>query len=131
LFPPGAWYGQLNKPSWTPPGWVFAPVWTILYLTMGLSLWLFWQTSRSRERGGALAVFFVQLALNAAWSWLFFGLHSPLLALFGISMLWGTLVATIIAFWRQHAAAGILLLPYLGWVSFASCLNLEIWQLNN
>ena len=98
---------------------------------MGVSLWLLWRSSESRARGPAYALFLLQLALNASWSWLFFGLQSPRLALYGIVLLWGVMAATIIVFWRHSVAAGVLLLPYFGWVAFASCLNFEILQLNS
>jgi translocator protein len=130
LFQPGAWYAALAKPSWTPPGWVFGPVWTLLYVAMAVAAWLVW-----RERGFsgarvALALFSGQLVLNALWSWLFFGLQAPGLALLDILMLWFVLAATTIAFWRLRRLAGALLLPYLLWVGFAAALNFEIWRLN-
>ncbi len=130
FFTPGAWYAELDKPSWNPPSWVFGPVWTALYATMGVSAWLVW-----RERGlsgarGALTLFDVQLALNAAWSWLFFGLQRPGLAFAEIVALWLAIVATLAAFARHSRPAAWLLSPYLAWVTFAAALNFAIWRLN-
>jgi tryptophan-rich sensory protein len=125
------WYPTLAKPSWTPPGAVFAPVWTALYFLMALAAWLVW-----RKAGGlgaarlSLALFAVQLALNAAWSVLFFGLRMPGLAFGELVLLWLAIVATLAAFWRVLPAAGLLLAPYLAWVTFAGALNFAIWRLN-
>jgi translocator protein len=130
-FPPGAWFEALEKPGWQPPNWVFGPVWTVLYALMGGAAWLVW-----RERGsftaarGPLLLFLVQLALNAAWSPAFFGAQDPGLALVVIAALWLALLATLIAFWRVRALAGVLLLPYHAWVSFATALNFALWRLN-
>jgi len=140
-FLPGAWYAALEKPSWNPPAWVFGPVWTALYTMMAVAGWLVWRaparggggggsaTARS-TRGAALAVFALQLVLNAAWSWLFFGLHRPGLAFAEICALWLAILATTLLFWRVRPLAGGLLLPYLAWVSFAAALNLALWRLN-
>ncbi len=124
------WYAALAKPSWRPPNWVFGPVWTALYLAMAVAAWLVW-----REKGWAgsrvpLALFGVQLALNAAWSWLFFALRSPGLGLVDILLLWIAIAATLIVFWRRSIIAGLLFVPYLAWVTFAAALNYSIWQLN-
>jgi benzodiazapine receptor len=126
-FGPDAWYAALAKPGWNPPAWVFAPVWTLLYLAMGIAAWLVW-----RRGGGAapLLLWGVQLALNAVWPPLFFGLHRPDLAFADIVLLWLAVLATTIAFWRVTASAGLLLAPYLAWVTFAAALNLAIWRLN-
>jgi translocator protein len=129
-FQPGAWYAALEKPSWNPPSWVFGPVWTGLYLLMGLAAWLVWDRYRSAART-ALAVFVLQIILNGLWSYLFFGLQSPALAFAGIVVLWILIVATLVLFWRLRTVAGVLLLPYLAWVSFAAALNFSIWQLNS
>jgi translocator protein len=121
------WYASLVKPSWTPPSWLFGPVWSVLYLSMAVAAWLVWR------KGNAivpLALFAVQLAFNAAWSWLFFGLHSPVLGFADILVLWTAIVATTIVFWRRSVAAGILFVPYLAWVTFAAVLNLAVWRLN-
>jgi tryptophan-rich sensory protein len=115
------WYATLTKPSWNPPSWIFGPVWTTLYISMAVAAWLVWR------QGGlwqwALALFAVQLALNAAWSWLFFGLHLPGAAFAEIVALFAAILATTIAFWSRSLVAGILMVPYLAWVSFASVLN--------
>ncbi len=127
---PGPWFDQLHKPTWNPPGWLFGPVWTFLYLTMGVAAWLVWRRGGFGTQRGPLQLFLVQLALNALWTPLFFGLHQPGFAFVDIVFLWIALVATIFTFLRAHRPAGLLLLPYLVWVSFASFLNFTIWQLN-
>jgi translocator protein len=129
LFQPGAWYASLEKPAFNPPSWVFGPVWTALYVLMGVAAWLVWERFGGAART-ALAVFGVQLAFNAAWSVLFFGLRSPGLAFAWIVILWSLIVATLVLFWRLRPLAGVLLVPYLAWVSFAAVLNLAIWRLN-
>jgi translocator protein len=129
LFQPGAWYDGLTKPSFNPPSWVFGPVWTLLYVLMGVAAWLIWRQYRGRARG-ALTLFVVQLVFNAGWSAMFFGLQSPGLAFAWIVVLWLLIVATTVVFWRLRRAAGALLLPYLAWVSFAAVLNYSLWQLN-
>ena len=121
------WYSGLVKPSWTPPSWVFGPVWSVLYLCMAVAAWLVWRKGNALV---PLTFFAVQLAFNAAWSWLFFGLHSPGAALIDIVLLWIAIAATTIAFWRRSVVAGLLFLPYLAWVSFAATLNFAIWRLN-
>jgi tryptophan-rich sensory protein len=126
----GAFYAQLVRPDWAPPSWVFGPAWTVLYLLMGIAAWLVWRVDGYRAVRGALVLFLVQLALNALWSWLFFGWHRGAWAFVDILILWALIVATLIAFWRVRRLAGVLLLPYLLWVSFASLLNYAIWQLN-
>ena len=123
------WYASLNKPSWNPPSWVFAPVWTTLYVMMGAAAWLVW-----RKVGGpfqrAFWWFWIQLALNAVWTFIFFGLEQPGLAFIEIVLLWLSIAATVSAFWKCSRAAALLLTPYLGWVSFAAYLNFTIWRLN-
>jgi tryptophan-rich sensory protein len=126
----GGWYASIAKPAWTPPSWVFGPAWTTLYLLMGVALWLVWTRSEGDVRRRAVAAFGVQLALNAAWSPVFFGLHEPGWAFLVIVLLWGAIVATVFLFLRTVRAAGLLLLPYLGWVTFAAALNFAIWRLN-
>jgi len=126
----GGWYYQIQKPAWTPPSWLFGPVWTALYLMMAVAAWLVWRQGGWAAQGGALGLFLVQLILNAAWSWLFFGLHSPSAGLVGISLLWIAILLTILAFFRVSPVAGWLMVPYLLWVSFAAALNLTIWRLN-
>jgi translocator protein len=130
LFMPGEWYAQLAKPEWTPPDWVFAPVWTVLYTVMAVAGWLVWRTRGLGGAQQAFTFFGAQLILNAAWSWIFFGRQQPGLAAIEIVMLWVAIAATIVAFWRIRPMAGALLLPYLAWVSFAAALNFAIWRLN-
>ena len=129
-FPPGDWYEGLMKPALTPPGWVFGPVWTLLYTMMGVAAWLVWKQRGFAGAAPSLLLFFLQLGLNALWSYLFFGLKNPGLALLDIVALWLAILATLIAFFRHHRTAGQLLLPYLLWVSFAVYLNLQFWRLN-
>ncbi|HVA94771.1 MAG TPA: TspO/MBR family protein [Candidatus Dormibacteraeota bacterium] len=122
------WYASLSKPRWTPPNWLFGPVWTILYLAMGVAAWLVW-----REDGLTavpMRFFLLQLLLNVAWSGLFFRLRSPGLAFGEIVVLWFAILATTIEFWAVVPAAGWLLLPYLIWVGYATALNFSIWKLN-
>jgi tryptophan-rich sensory protein len=121
------WYAALRKPRFTPPNWVFGPVWTLLYALMAVAGWGAWRRERSRA---AALLFLLQLALNVAWTWLFFGLRRPDLGLVGITLLWLAIVATMIAFWRVSRKACLLLAPYLAWVSFASALNFAIWRMN-
>jgi len=124
------WYPTLAKPSFNPPDWVFGPVWTTLYVLMAIAAWLVWRRSGLHGARPALVLFAVQLALNLAWSLLFFGAHRVDLALADIVVLWAALVATAIAFRRHSTMATVLMLPYLAWVSFASLLNFSIWRLN-
>jgi len=124
------WYPLLQKPPWTPPGFVFGPVWTVLYLLMGVSAWLIWRDSKGNSRRKALLIFAVQLVLNGTWSFLFFGLRSPGWAALEIVVLWCSIVATLLAFARIRRLAAGLLLPYLVWVSYAAALNIAIWNLN-
>lgn len=126
----GPWYESLNKPSWNPPNWVFGPVWTVIYIMMAVAAWLVWRRDGWRQSQVPLAWFAVQLALNVAWSGLFFGLRSPGLALVDIAALWIALAITATLFWRRVPAAGVLLVPYLAWSSFAAVLNATIWRLN-
>ena len=128
LFPPGAWYAQLAKPSWNPPAWLFGPVWTALYLAMAVAAWRVW---RCRPATRALTVYWIQLALNAAWSPLFFGLQQPGLAVLEILGLWAAIALTVRAFWPVDRLAAALLGPYLAWVSFAAVLNFALWRLNS
>lgn len=126
----GAFYAQLVRPEWAPPAWLFAPVWAMLYVLMAVAAWLAWAVAGFRGARGALSLFVIQLALNALWSWLFFGWHRGALAFTDIVILWVMIVATVIAFWRVRPAAGALLVPYLLWVSFAGVLSYTVWQLN-
>lgn len=127
---PGEWYAQLKKPLWNPPGWIFGPVWTALYIMMAIAAWLIWRSGGFSARRKALMLFLLQLLLNAAWSPLFFGLHQPALAFVEIVLLWLAILATLLVFWKVQRRAGVLLLPYLAWVSFAAVLNFTLWQLN-
>ncbi len=126
----GTFYLNLVRPEWAPPGWLFAPVWTALYLMMAIAAWLVWRDHGFRRAGGALTLFVVQLAVNALWTWLFFVWHQGALAFAEILLLWALIAATLIAFRRLHLVAAILLLPYLAWVSFASALTYATWRLN-
>lgn len=125
----GTWYTTLEKPFLNPPDWVFGPVWTTLFFLMGYSLYLVW-TSKISNKKPAYLIFSVQLALNVFWSVLFFGLHSPALALFEIFLLWFAIAANIFAFAKISRASAWLLAPYISWVSFAIYLNFSIWKLN-
>ena len=124
------WYPTIAKPSWTPPEWVFGPVWTLLYTMMGAAAWVVWSGKGFSGARGALGLFGVQLALNALWSVIFFGLRMPGAALLEIVALWGAVIATTAAFFRHSALAGWLLVPYLLWLTFAAALNFAIWRLN-
>lgn len=126
----GAFYQQLIRPEWAPPGWLFAPVWSVLYLLMGVAVWLVWRVQGFRQAVTALALYMFQLAANALWTWMFFAWHLGALAFIDILLLWGLILATIISFWRVQPLAGALLLPYLAWVTFASALSFSIWKLN-
>lgn len=129
-FKPGAWYDGLAKAAWNPPAWIFAPVWTLLYLLMAVAAWRVWrQAGWTRARLG-LGVYVVQLILNALWSFLFFGLHRPDLALADLVMLWIAIFAAWQSFRRIDRPAGWLFVPYLAWVTFAATLNYAVWKLN-
>jgi translocator protein len=129
-FPPDEWYRRLIKPSWNPPNWIFPPVWTVIYLLMAVAAWLVWMRFGIAGAILPLALFVFQLLLNAAWTWLFFGCHRPDLALLDIVVLWIAILTTLIAFWRLELLAGVVLIPYLAWVSFATILNWKIWLIN-
>lgn len=133
----GTWYATLTKPALNPPNWIFGPVWTILYICMGVAVFLVWSSWAETPEGGekkkkrnALIIFDVQLALNVLWSVLFFGLHSPFAAFLEIIVLWCMIAWTIIVFYPISRAAAYLLVPYILWVSFASYLNYSLWMLN-
>jgi benzodiazapine receptor len=129
-FQPGDWYSRLVQPALTPPGWVFPPVWTLLYLMMGVAAWLVWRHHGLAGAVWPLGLYLVQLGLNALWTYVFFGLKNPGLAFLDIAALWLAILATLIAFWQYDRRAGQLLLPYLLWVSFATYLNFQFWRLN-
>jgi len=125
------WYATLRKPSFTPPDWVFAPVWIILYSLMGIAAYLVWRKGLGEKQvRKAMILFSGQLMLNALWSWIFFGLRSPLAGFVEIAILSVVLIFTIQSFFKISKAAGALLIPYFLWVAFASGLNLSIWYLN-
>lgn len=129
-FEPGPWYEGLTKPSWTPPNWIFPPVWGLLYLTIAFAGWLVWREGGVGAAKAPLALYATQLTLNAAWSWLFFGLHRPGWAFAEILLLWTFILMTILAFRRVSRVAAALLLPYFAWVSFAVLLNAALWHMN-
>lgn len=128
--PPGAWYAELRKPVWNPPNWIFGPVWTVLYLLMAVAAWLVWRRGGFAAQRLPLTLFLVQLAFNAAWTPCFFGARNPALAFADIVLLWLSLLATLVTFFRVQAGAGWLLVPYLAWVSFAALLNFTLWRMN-
>ena len=123
------WYPTLNKPSWNPPAWLFGPVWTALYAMMGLASWRVWRRQSPASRR-ALGWYGVQLGLNSLWSILFFGMRQPGLALAEIVVMWAAILITAIKFARLDRLAGVLMIPYQLWVSFATALNGAIWWLN-
>ena len=125
------WYANLNKPCFNPPGWVFGPVWTVLYVLMAVSAGLVWH----KELAGpivrmALALYLLQLVLNGLWMPLFFGAKMPLLAFIDIVLLWAAIILTILVFVKVSRYAGLLMLPYLAWTTFAAVLNFSLWYLN-
>ncbi|MBM3205921.1 tryptophan-rich sensory protein, partial [Candidatus Shapirobacteria bacterium] len=125
------WYATLNKPSFNPPNWLFAPVWTILFILMGISLFLIWKKGlKTKGVKTALSIFSIQLVLNIAWSFFFFKFQSPFWAFIEIIILWFFILLMILKFFKINKAAGFLLIPYLLWVSFASFLNYTIYKLN-
>jgi len=126
----GAFYAELVRPDWAPPAALFGPVWTLLYAMMAVAAWLVWMRRDSRPVRLALAFFVTQLALNALWSWLFFGWQLGALAFLDIVVLWVMIAITLVLFWRIRPLAGWLLVPYLAWVTFAAVLNYRIWRLN-
>ncbi|WP_422010104.1 TspO/MBR family protein [Roseateles sp.] len=123
-------YLALSRPDWAPPPWVFGPVWSVLYLMMGMAAWLVWRQRSAPGRSRALALFVAQLVANALWSWLFFASHEGAMAFVDVLVLWALVALTAQAFWRIRRRAGVLLLPYLAWVSFASALTWAVWQRN-
>lgn len=129
-FEPGAWYESLQKPNWTPPNWIFPVVWPVLYVLMGFAAWLMWKMREVAITDKEFTWFFVQLVLNALWSWIFFGMNHISTALAEIFLLWIAIAFTILLFWNRNRVAGILLIPYLLWISYASALNFAIWKLN-
>ena len=130
FFKADAWYEQLAKPALTPPNWVFGVVWTFLFTLMSIAAWLVWRHGGLIENKSTLAFYVVQLAFNAGWTCIFFGLHQPALALAELVCLWLAILAALIAFWSRDTLAGILMMPYLAWVTFAGYLNWAFWRLN-
>ncbi|MBP6633127.1 MAG: tryptophan-rich sensory protein [Kofleriaceae bacterium] len=128
--PPSAWYAGLAKPSFTPPGWLFGPAWTVLYVLMAVGAWMVWRQAGPGRRARPLALYGVQLALNAAWTPVVFGAHQLGWGLVTIVAMWLAIALTIRAFWQVRPLAGALLLPYLAWVTFATTLNAALWRLN-
>ena len=129
-FEPSEWYRHIAKPAWTPPGWLFGPVWGLLYLSMSISAWLVWRQRVNTGVALALGFYLLQLAVNGLWSWMFFGLQRIGLALTDLIMLVILVAITVAMFLRVRKAAGLMLLPYLLWVSFAAALNFQIWRMN-
>lgn len=127
IFKPGVWYQSLAKPNWTPPDWAFPVVWSILYLFIAIAGWLIWT-----KAGWSLAIAFwiLQLLLNGAWSWLFFGLRRMDLAFADVALLWLSVAIFIVIAWPISTTAALLFLPYLVWVSIAAALNLTVWRMN-
>jgi len=124
------WYAALNKPWFTPPDWLFGPVWTLLYILMGLALFLVWRSPRSRTRDIGIALFTVQLAVNVFWSFAFFGLENTLYGMLTIIALWILIAATIFQFYKVSKGAASLMVPYILWVSVATALNTAVYLLN-
>ena len=126
----GGWNAELVKPAWNPPGWMFGPVWTALYIMMAVAAWLVWRQGGWKAQRRPLTVYLVQCALNALWTPLFFGLQQPGWAFAEIVILLATILVTIYMFWWVRRSAGLLLVPYALWTTFASVLNFTIWRLN-
>jgi len=125
------WYATLKKPGFAPPNWLFAPVWTLLFLLMGIALYLVWKQGWSSPLvKSAMIIFFIHLVVNILWSIAFFGMRAPLIGFFVIVALWFLIILTIIYFSNASKTAGVLLIPYLLWVSFASVLNFMLYRLN-
>jgi tryptophan-rich sensory protein len=124
-----SWYLTLNKPSWNPPSWLFGPVWTTLYVLMGIACYLIWKSEHPRKKQ-VLTLYFLQLFLNFLWSPAFFGVQNPMLGMLVIVPLWASILACILFFRKINTWAAVLMIPYLLWVSFATVLNATIWYLN-
>lgn len=129
----GPWYDTLNRPAWTPPSWVFAPVWTLLYLLMGFAAWRVWAIDGFGDRRArpALVLFLAHLIFNAAWTWLFFGLHMLTAAAVEIVVLWAMILILVTLFWKRDRLAGALLLPYFLWVTYAATLSIGFAIMNS
>ena len=124
------WYADIAKPNWTPPNWLFGPVWTVLFLLMATAAWIVWCKHGIKNARTAFFWFVIQLILNSLWSILFFGWNNPGAAALEIIFLWLTILMTIVAFWNKSKVAALLLVPYFLWVSFAITLNIAIWRMN-
>lgn len=131
LFQPGEWYAALAKPAWTPPNWLFGPVWLCLYVMMAVAAWLVWRRRGFAGARAALGCYLFQLALNAAWSWIFFGEHRMGVGFANLAVLWAAIVATAGLFGKHNRVAALLLVPYLLWVTYATALNFAVWRLNS
>lgn len=127
----GSWFRELQKPGWTPPSWIFGPVWSALYFVMALAAWLVWRRRRSVRVVVPLLLFVEQLILNVAWPGVFFSLRNPALAAGEVSLLWFSIFITVVAFRNISVAAGVLMEIYLVWVTFAASLTIAIWRLNS
>lgn len=127
---PGEWYRQLSKPDWTPPNWLFGPVWTFLYIAMAVAAWLIWREGGVRRSLTPLGFYVLQLILNGLWSWFFFGRNMIGAAFIDIILLLVAIIVTSALFLKRQRLAGILMIPYVLWVSFATALNFQIWRLN-
>ena len=126
----GSWYRTINKPSWNPPGWIFGPVWTTLYILMGIAFYQVWRLPESKAGRTAILLFGIQLILNFFWSFIFFNQHQIGWALVEIIAMWIMILLTIFVFAKVNTVAAWLLVPYISWVSFAAILNYTIWRLN-
>ena len=126
----GGWYQTLTRPSFNPPDWVFAPVWSALYVMIAAAGWMAWRRARNHQRRRIVIAWGLQLALNFLWSMLFFGLQWVGIALIDIVLLWAAILWTIVVFWPVHRVAALLLIPYAAWVAFAIALNAAIWGVN-
>ena len=126
----GDFYATLSRPSWAPPSSVFGPVWTVLYILIGVAAWLVWKKGGFAAARGALSLFVAQLLANALWTWIFFAWREGALAFVEILILWVMIAGTVLLFWRVSRLGAALLLPYLAWVSFATALTFSIWQRN-
>jgi translocator protein len=131
VFKPGEWYDSLRKPSWQPPGWAFPAVWSVLYIMIATAGWRVWEAGSGPLLVVAMALFGLQLSLNAAWSFIFMGLKRMDLAFYECVALWAAVAATLVVFWRIDMVAGLLFVPYLVWVTIAAYLNLTVWRLNS
>jgi len=127
----GGWYESLNKPSWNPPSWIFGPLWSALFLSMAIAVWMVWREDDAKYRRTAIFLFAIQLSLNVLWTAIFFEMRSPGLAALEVAALWIAIAATTATFARVSRTAAYLMTPYLGWVTFAAALNVAVWRLNS